>query len=181
MWFSWWCQWEFHLPGIVSWTLTKADCNGKSLPKKYFLKCWSRDAWNVYSLTFRKRPPKVPRSQSLTGGGLLWESNHRGSIPRSGPDTFTFWQIIFLSYIHCVVPLCHWKFLIYCEWPSSYSEQGDHMMCQVVAYKRLKTTENYKTIMPISGRSRLWEVIVYKRFTHRALTGKILVFWMAGA
>ena len=29
------------------------------------------------------------------------------------------------------------------------------MMCLVVAYKRLQTTKNYKTIMPISGRSRL--------------------------
>ena len=76
-----------------------------------------------------------------------------GSIPRSGPDTFTFWQIIFLSYIHGVVPLCHLKFFIYSEWPSSHSEQSDHMMCQVVAYKRLKTMKNYKTIMPISGRS----------------------------
>ena len=76
-----------------------------------------------------------------------------------------------------VVPLCYWKFFIYSEWPSSYSEQRDHMMCLVVAYKRLQTTKNYKTIMPISGRSRLWEVIVYKRFTH----GKILVFWIAGA
>ena len=61
------------------------------------------------------------------------------------------------------------------------SEQRDHMMRQVVAYKRLKTMKNYKTIMPISGCSRLWEVIVYKRFTHGALTGKILVFWIAGA
>ena len=77
----------------------------------------------------------------------------------------------------CVVPLCYWKFFIYSEWPSSYSEQRNQMMCLVVAYKRLQTTKNYKTIMPISGRSRLWEVIVYKRFTH----GKILVFWIAGA
>ena len=165
----------------MSWTLTKADCSGKLLTEKCFLKCWSRDAWNVYRPTVRKQPPKLPRSRSLTGGGLLRESNHKGSIPRSGPDTFTFWQIIFLTNIHCVVSLCHWKFFIYSEWPSSYSEQRDHMMCQVVVYKRLKTMKIYKTIMPISGRSRLWEVIVYKRFTQGALTGKILVFWIAGA
>ena len=39
---------------------------------------------------------------SLTGGGRLQESNHRGSLPRRLPGTSTLWKIIycmqFLSY-----------------------------------------------------------------------------------
>ena len=37
-----------------------------------------------------------------------------------------------------------------------YSEQRDHIMRQVVAYKRLKITKNYKTVKQKSGRGRLW-------------------------
>ena len=33
-------------------------------------------------------------------------------------------------------------------------------MCKAVAYKRLKTMENYKTVTPKSGRVRLQEVVV---------------------
>ena len=38
-------------------------------------------------------------------------------------------------------------------------------MCQVVAYRRLKTIENSKTVS-----RRLREVLVYERFQHKALT-----------
>ena len=37
-------------------------------------------------------------------------------------------------------------------------------MYKVVAYKRLKTMENHKPSGPKSGRGRLQEVVVYKRF-----------------
>ena len=37
-------------------------------------------------------------------------------------------------------------------------------MRQVVAYKRLKTMENHLSSDPESGRGRLKEVVVYKRF-----------------
>ena len=47
--------------------------------------------------------------------------------------------------------------------------------------KRLKTMENYKTIRPKSGRGCLREMLAYTRgCNYRALTGKILVFWMGG-
>ena len=47
--------------------------------------------------------------------------------------------------------------------------------------KRLKTMENYKTVSPKSGRSRLREILAYTRgCNYRALTRKILVFWMGG-
>ena len=38
-------------------------------------------------------------------------------------------------------------------------------MCQVVAYRRLKTIENSKTVS-----RRLREVLVYERFQYKALT-----------
>ena len=37
-------------------------------------------------------------------------------------------------------------------------------MCQVVAYKRLKTMKNYNAATSKSGRGRLQEVVVYERF-----------------
>ena len=47
--------------------------------------------------------------------------------------------------------------------------------------KRLKTMENYKTVSPKSGRGRLREMLAYTRgCNYRALTRKILVFWMGG-
>ena len=47
--------------------------------------------------------------------------------------------------------------------------------------KRLKTLENYKTVSPKSGRGRLREMLAYTRgCNYRALTRKILVFWMGG-
>ena len=46
-------------------------------------------------------------------------------------------------------------------------------MCQVVAYRRLKTIENSKTVSRKSGRSRLREVVVYERFQYKVLTKTI--------
>ena len=37
-----------------------------------------------------------------------------------------------------------------------YREQRDHIMRQVVAYKRLKIKKNYKTVKEKSSRGRLW-------------------------
>ena len=72
------------------------------------------------------------------------------------------------------------KFLhiLWCH--STYSELRHHTMGQVLAYKRLKTIENYKTVRLISSRGHLLEVFVYKRFWSRDLTGKNLVFWIDG-
>ena len=41
---------------------------------------------------------------------------------------------------------------------------GYHTMGQVLAYKKLKTIENYNTVRLISGHVHLLEVFVYKRF-----------------
>ena len=46
-------------------------------------------------------------------------------------------------------------------------------MCLVVAYQRLKTIENSKTVNRKSGRSQLWQVAVYERFQYKALTENI--------
>ena len=46
-----------------------------------------------------------------------------------------------------------------------YSSLFSKIMCQVVAYRRLKTIENSKTVS-----RRLREVLVYERFQHKALT-----------
>ena len=36
-------------------------------------------------------------------------------------------------------------------------------ICQVVAYRRVKTIENSKTVSCKSGRGCLWEVVVFER------------------
>ena len=41
---------------------------------------------------------------------------------------------------------------------------GYHTMGQVLAYKELKTIENYKTVRLISGHGYLLEVFIYQRF-----------------
>ena len=43
-------------------------------------------------------------------------------------------------------------------------------MCQVVAYRGLKTIENSKTVSQKSGRGRSQEVVIYQRFQYEALT-----------
>ena len=45
-------------------------------------------------------------------------------------------------------------------------------MCQVVAYRGLKTIENSKTVSQKSGRGRLLEVVIYQRFQY--------MFWEGG-
>ena len=50
--------------------------------------------------------------------------------------------------------------IIYSECRGTYREQRDHIMRQVVAYKRLKKKKNYKTIKQQSGRGRLWEFLL---------------------
>ena len=50
--------------------------------------------------------------------------------------------------------------IIYSECRGTYREQRDHIMRQVVAYKRLKKKKNYKTIKQQSDRGRLWEFLL---------------------
>ena len=49
-------------------------------------------------------------------------------------------------------------------------------MCQVVAYKRLKTMKNHNAVTSKSGRGRLQEVPTM----YRALARKYLVLWIGG-
>ena len=51
-------------------------------------------------------------------------------------------------------------------------------MHQVVACKRLKTMENYRTVIPKRGCSRLRKVVVYERFNYGTLTRNILDRWL---
>ena len=46
-------------------------------------------------------------------------------------------------------------------------------MCQVVAYRRLKTIENSKTVSRKSGHGRLQQVVVYARFQYKSTTENI--------
>ena len=50
------------------------------------------------------------------------------------------------------------------KWRSTYNKQKDPTMRQVIAYKLLRTVENYKTVCPKFDRGRLREVVVYERF-----------------
>ena len=54
----------------------------------------------------------------------------------------------------------HQKFFVDFDWCGTYSEQRDQVMRQVVAYKRLKTVENCKTVSTKSTRDHLWEGFV---------------------
>ena len=49
------------------------------------------------------------------------------------------------------------------EWSSTYIELRDQIRRQVVAYKSLKTVENYKIVSTKSGHGRLRKVIVYEK------------------
>ena len=49
------------------------------------------------------------------------------------------------------------------EWNSTYIELRDQIRRQVVAYKSLKTVENYKIVSTKSGHGRLRKVIVYEK------------------
>ena len=49
-------------------------------------------------------------------------------------------------------------------------------MCQVAAYKRSKTIENYKAVTSKSGRRRS----LTRGSNYRALAGKNLLFWIGG-
>ena len=62
----------------------------------------------------------------------------------------------------CVVSCCHQKFFVNSDWCSTYSEQRDQVMLQVVAYTltRLKAKENCKTVSTKSARGRLLEGVV---------------------
>ena len=46
-------------------------------------------------------------------------------------------------------------------------------MCQVIAYRRLKTIANSKTVSRKRGRRCLLEVVFYQRFQYKALTENI--------
>ena len=46
-------------------------------------------------------------------------------------------------------------------------------MCQVVAYRRMKSIENSKTVSCKSGRGCLREVVVYERVHYKALSENI--------
>lgn len=138
---------------------------------KVFLKMMSKGClgWIQFNL-----PQATNQNAKISVAYRRWSlmrMNHRGSISGSGPDMFTFLQTIFLSYIQCSSILS--LKVLHILWVAKF-----HTMRQVDAYKRLKTMKNYKTIMPKSGYSRLWKVIIYKKFPHRALTEKILVFWI---
>ena len=64
-----------------------------------------------------------------------------------------------------VAPCCHWKSFVYSERYSTYSEQRDHTMCEVVTYKTLENNGNNKRVWPKRVHGRLWVVVVNERFS----------------
>ena len=105
------------------------------------------------------------RKWSLTGGGLVKAIALQGvSFKICRCQSIILLHVI-SQLCTCVVPCCHWMFFVYSVWCSIYSEQRDHTMCQVVAYKRLKTMENVITVRQERGSNYI------------ALTGKNLCFW----
>ena len=61
---------------------------------------------------------------------------------------------------------CGFKFVMESLWYNLrfiFSEQRDQIIPQVVAYKSLKTMQNYMTASPKSSRGRLLAVVVYGR------------------
>ena len=75
------------------------------------------------------------------------------------------------------------KFFVYSKENSANSEHRDQRMRQVVAYKALKTMENY--ILNLIQAQKV-VTVAYRRWSFtrgsncRAFTGKGLVFWMSG-
>ena len=129
-----------------------------------------------YSWTFCKQPPKMQRfsgrlcevaaDENGRTSGLFqeWVLTHL----RFGRELFYYMQ--FLSYDmsrsnNYVVTEC-----------SFYTLSGivrTYTMWLMVAYKRLKAVENFKTISPNSGLSHVCEVVNYQSFYCTALIGNI--------
>ena len=76
------------------------------------------------------------------------------------------------------------KFFVYSKEDSANSEHKDQKMRQVVAYKGLKTKENY--ILNLLFQAQKVVAVAYRRWSFtrgsncKAFTGKGLVFWMSG-
>ena len=96
-----------------------------------------------YSRTSLKLPPKMRRFR-----GRLWAVVAYGNQTTWGLSSEKRSPLIYVLFFVCLVQC------------SRYSELRDQTMCKAVAYKRLKTMENFKTVTPKSGRVRLQEVVV---------------------
>ena len=98
------------------------------------------------------------------------------SLPGRGLDTSSF-----LSYNMCSFVAITKKFFVWSQKHSTYSEnRDDQSMLQVVAYRKLKTMESWKTVTPKSGRSRLRQVIFLPRGSNWLWLEKPLVFCLGG-
>ena len=73
------------------------------------------------------------------------------------------------------------KFFIYSKYHSAHSVHRDQRMRQVVTYRRLKAMKNHYTFRPKNV-----VAVTYRRFSFtrgsscKALSGKVLVFWIGG-
>ena len=87
--------------------------------------------------------------------GRLRQAGHNGSLPGRGLDTSSF-----LSYNMCSFVDITKTFFVWSQKRSTYSEnRDDQSMRQVVAYRKLKTMESWKTVTLKSGCARLRQVI----------------------
>ena len=110
-------------------------------------------------------------------GGRLQESNKRALLPRRGPGTSTFWEIIsciqFVSYAVCRPVLL-------------YTANIEIRECVKWSLQEVKTKENHI----LSGPKTLLVAVAYRRWSFtrgsnsgcncKALTGKVVVFWTSG-
>ena len=102
-----------------------------------------------------------PKCQDLVVAYWRWSLTRVepvGFPSRNRSDTATYSNIVycihFPSYNTNSASWVTKSSPLYSDHRSTYSEHGDRIMCQVVAYKRLKTMKNYNTVTLKSGRGR---------------------------
>ena len=120
------------------------------------------------------RPPKMWRMNSRLREFIAYENQFTGVSSEKSPNTSTTWKRIycmqFLNYDTCI---CGFKLLLkvlpihWVTYSSTFPDQSNHTMPQVVAYKGLKTMENYKTVSPKVV------AVVYENSNYQALFGKL--------
>ena len=112
---------------------------------------------------------------------ISYENWTTGNLFRKWVPTHLLFGTEFIARIYYklrvrVVPCCHWKFFVYSEWSSTYSEQRDNTMRQVVACKRSKTVQ-YCMQKPPGGQQviAVAAAVTYERWNFTR--GFIIGFW----
>ena len=135
--------------------------------------------------SLRLRPPKMRGFAGRLRGVLAYKNRNTGSVSSDKMSRHIYFlaenllHVIPYVYMYIVVAFYHWKVIVYCilwgAWCVQRTKQTTYTMRQEVAYKRLKTMGNYKTVSPVV-------VVAYESWlftrgsNYRALAGKIWCF-----